>query len=686
MKVCFLRLIPQFLSSPNTDAPLVYNHVLKLDLGNLQWTLVDNYGDIPGVRMGKSAKYIINWDQLIVTSGHTACLWQDSKLLVYGGENEHREYLSDLVIYDIKTSCWTQPEVRGTIPKGRARHAAAVYDDKLFVVGGLAGTDTYTLDEICYLDLKTWTWSRSWSFVARFDHSTWIWGGRIWVFGGLGPDMERSGELLSLDLKSSPAFRSVPAFGVSESTGERAGPSPRSHFGQYNQHQHVSAGSSGYTANSSSVQVRNSSLIAKPVAPGAISSTKFLSGPNVPSPALGTHFHVYSSGALLDFVTPAGTIRPSECSLSALELSDQQWQKLADGPEIFDPSYRWHYCAVNENGTQAWLLGCALEPSEQGAANFEEYLSDVIALDLREFGLLGNDGTWEPGTEKSRLPQSDLHSSSRPNRLGIDLAAMFDRSPDAGSGSDFVITANKEDSIEDSEMSVVSSTTTNCQPAAYVDASGQTSSPIHVHKLILQARWPHFNRVYNSQMSEFHTRKLHIDEPYSVVRAFLYYLYTDSIDRHPDYCPGLGQVAGLLVMSDVYDMPQLRLHCVRRLSRELDVEHAAVIWERAGIANEEWLRRRAANYCLTHWGRVVRTDGFRSLSRRSMIELHEVIDVDGRVIGGEELEVVGGFGGGKLGVGGSGSETAKRRAKAQAGHGIDDMDDNETQDEGMELN
>ena len=30
----------------------MYNHVLKLDLGSLQWNLVDNYGDIPGVRMG----------------------------------------------------------------------------------------------------------------------------------------------------------------------------------------------------------------------------------------------------------------------------------------------------------------------------------------------------------------------------------------------------------------------------------------------------------------------------------------------------------------------------------------------------------------------------------------------------------------------------------------------------------
>ena len=55
----------------------VYNHVLKLNLSARQWSLVDNYGDIPGVRMG-----------------HTSCLWQGDKLLVYGGENEHRIHLS----------------------------------------------------------------------------------------------------------------------------------------------------------------------------------------------------------------------------------------------------------------------------------------------------------------------------------------------------------------------------------------------------------------------------------------------------------------------------------------------------------------------------------------------------------------------------------------------------------------
>ena len=674
--------------------PSVYNHVLKLDLASLQWSLVDNYGDIPGVRMGMKKSQGLELLLLTMRLGHTACLWQGHKLLIYGGENEHREYLSDIIIFDLKTAHWIQPDIRGPIPKGRARHAAVIYDEKLYVVGGLAGTETYTLDEICYLDLKTWTWSRTWSFVGRFDHSTWVWGGRIWVFGGLGPDMERTGELWWLDLKSSPAFKTVPAYGVSESSNSSAGgrtaASPRSQFAQYNQPQHIVTGSSGYTANSSSVQVRASSLIPKPVAPGAISSMRFVSGPNVPSQALGTHFHVYSSGALLDFVTPAGTIRPSECNLSALELDALQWQKLAEGPEIFDHGYRWHYCAMNEDGTKAWLLGCANESPENGAGAFEEYLSDVLPLDLRRFGLLGNDLTPESCAEPSKMPASDTHPTSNLSSLGADLASMFDQVPESGSCSDFVITGEKDEEAGE-EIILAASTFTEVEDQTPSSFPASTSTAIHVHKLILQARWPHFNRVYASQMAEFHTKKMHIPEPYPVVRAFLYYLYTDSIIKHSIYCPDLGVVAGLLVMANVYDMPRLRLLCIHRLSRELDVEHAAIVWDRAGTAGEEWLKRRAATYCLTHWGRLVRTDGFRRLSRQSMMELCEVIDVEGRVVGGEELEMVGGLGGGKFGVGGSGRDMSKARAVSSDVQQSEEMEEAEgegevEEDEGMEIN
>lgn len=587
----------------------VYNHVLKLDLKSLNWSLVDNYGDIPGVRMG-----------------HSATLYQGDKLLVYGGENEHREYLSDVVILDLKTHHWTQPEVHGSVPKGRARHAAVVYEDKLFVIGGLTGETNYILDDICYLDLKTWTWSKIWTFVQRFDHTAWIWGGRLWVFGGLGMEMERSSEIWWLDLKGSPAANAA---------GRIMGPS-RGHHGRNDPFSHPRT--EPYTANSTSVHIR--SRRGGPTAPGAISTLKFLSGPYVPMQTSGTHFHLCSSGALLDFVTPAATIRHSDCNLSTLELDSMRWQKLVEGPEMFSTGYKWHYCTMNEDGTKVWLLGSPQEDPSNTAVG-EQQLSEVLSIDLRRYGLLGNDSA--PTSEQNRILAAE-RSSAISAGLGSDLSAMFDQSSDTGSMADFTVTANLDDSPydeDDLDPGTGENTPTGSSSANAVFASntsGNFPPPIHVHKFILQARWPHFKRLLSSKMLEYQTNKLHIPEPYSVVRAFLYYLYTDDISTHAAYCRDLSDVAGMLVMANLYDMPKLRLLCVNRLSREIDIDHAAVIWERAGRTEEEWLKNRAARFCMMNWGRVVRTEGFRSLSRSSLMELCEVVDTEGRVVGGEELD------------------------------------------------
>ncbi|RWA06373.1 hypothetical protein EKO27_g8731 [Xylaria grammica] len=605
----------------------VYNHVLRLDLVSHQWNLVDNYGDIPGVRMG-----------------HTATLYQGDKLLVFGGENEHRTYLSDLIIFDLKTAHWTQPQVTGPLPKGRARHAAVLHEDKLFIIGGITGHDNYVLDDICYLDLKTYTWSRSWRFVGRFDHSAYIWADRVWVFGGLSEDMDKVSELWWLDLKGSPAFDSPPHMG---STSDRHAVMSRTTDPSrpvYSMGSAAVVGASGYAANSRTAQVNTPSFQLKayaPMAPGAVSSLKFVSGVNVPSQVPGTHFHIYSSGTLLDFVTPAATITSKECSLSALDLASLRWQKLAEGREIFKSGFRWHYCTMNEDGTKAWLLGCPTDPTNDiGPNGFEEYLSDIMEVDLRRYGFLGNNFVSEPRSELSR-PTSHARAQEQPSKgLGHDLARLFNQPPETGSGTDFVVTALASDYEDDDMMSsglIRAGEVPDDQNWLAPDAP--TSPPIHVHKLILQARWPHFARLYNAQMAEFHTKKMHIPEPYSVVKAFLSYLYTDSI--HVNDGPiDLSDVAGLLVMSNIYNIPHLRLLCVNRLSKELDVDHACIIWYCAGQANEDWLGKRAANFCLTHWGRIVRTQGFLRLPRTALVELSQEIDMEGRVIAGEELDYV----------------------------------------------
>ncbi|OTB05661.1 hypothetical protein M426DRAFT_56542 [Hypoxylon sp. CI-4A] len=606
----------------------VYNHVLKLDLVSHQWSLVDNYGDIPGVRMG-----------------HTATLYQGDKLLVFGGENEHRAYLSDLIVFDLRTAHWTQPNVSGPIPKGRARHAAVLHEDKLFIVGGITGHESYVSEDICYLDLKTYTWSRSWRFVPRFDHSAYIWNDRVWVFGGLSRDMDKTSDLWWLDLKGSPDFESPPQIGSSSDRQlavSRSSDSPRPHYAMGTA---PPIGPSGFVAaNIRTAQVNTPSFHLKrqvPMAPGPISVLRFVSGGNIPSQGSGLHFHIYSSGTLLDFVAPVATITSKECSLSALDLATLRWQKLAEGREIFKPGYQWQYCTMNEDGTKAWLMGCPTDTgTDMGQNGFEEYLSDIMEIDLRRYGFLGNNSIPETRTEYTR-PSSHARIQDQPSKgLGHDLAKLFNKPPESGSGTDFVITALAGDFDEDDMMgSSLIRGGESPMDQNWLTPDSPTSAPIHVHKLILQARWPHFARLYNAQMAEFHTKKMHIPEPYSVVKAFLYYLYTDSIHAD-DGVSDLSDVAGLLVMSNIYNIPHLRILCVNRLSKELDVEHACIIWYCAGLASEDWIRKRAAQFCLTHWGRIVRTQGFLRLSRSALVELSQEIDMEGRVIGGDELEYV----------------------------------------------
>jgi hypothetical protein len=613
--------------------------------------------------------------------GHTATLYQGDKLLVFGGENEHRTYLSDLIVFDLKTAHWTQPQVTGPVPKGRARHAAVLHEDKLFIVGGITGHDNYVLDDICYLDLKTFTWSKSWRFVGRFDHSAYVWNDRVWVFGGLSEDMDKIGDLWWLDLKGSPAFDSAPHIGASD----RHSSMPRTSGGSPRQPYAISGtgviGASGYAANSRTAQVSTPSFQLKayaPMAPGSISSLKFVSGPNVPSQGSGVHYHLYSSGTLLDFVTPASTITSKECSLSSLDLGSLRWQKLAEGREIFKPGYRWHYCTMNEDGTKAWLLGCPQDftGTDLGPNGFEEYLSDIMEIDLRRYGFLGNNAI--DARHESLRPSSHRTPEQPSKGLGLDLAKLFNQPPETGSGTDFVITALAGQGEDDDMMSSGHFRPGETDDENWLAPDAPTSPPIHVHKLILQARWPHFARLYNAQMAEFHTKKMHIPEPYSVVKAFLYYLYTDSI--HPDDgVTDLADVAGLLVMSNIYNIPHLRLLCVNRLSKELDVVHACIIWYCAGLANEEWLRKRAASFCLTNWGRIVRTTGFLKLPRTALVELSQEIDTEGRVIGGEELEYVDGVQGGRYGDCNMSRKDSISSDRTQALPS--DMDD----DEGMDL-
>jgi hypothetical protein len=566
--------------------------------------------------------------------------------------------------------------VLGAPPRPRARHAAFIYDGKLWITGGQSGSQNDVLDDICYIDLATWTWSRAWSFVPRFDHTAWVWGGRIWVFGGMGEDMSLTSELWWID------FRGNPALGLGSEAAR--GGSSSSASGKLRPPGGSSLQGAGHGANGSAAVQRNPHHF-RTQSPGFVSMHRFIANPHLPEQSRGKHFHAYTSGCLLDFVTPGEDFTsPLETSLCVLDLATLRWHRLAEGKDLFNPKYRWHYCTLNADGTEAWLLGCppaASNPSANAtnAPAADDELSDVLRIDLASLGIVGNRAHAErlPGPAFALgAPASDAVRESPFSAIGADLAAMFDRPPETGSGADFIVVGESDDpsnaapggaqlAITDNGMDDAGGSEAGSSDAAGGAGAPAPSKPIYVHKLILQARWPHFARLYAAQMREFHTRKLVLPEPYAAVRAFLQYLYTDSVDG-----AGPTDVAGMLVLANLYAMPRLRALCVERLGSELDVESAATVWERAGVAGEAGLRRRAAGFCLQWWGKVVRTEGFRALGRRALIELCEEVDEDGRVVGGAELEFVGGVWGGRMG-----SAERRGRGSVEADEGEEDAED-----------
>lgn len=101
----------------------------------------------------------------IVTSGvaptargrHTATLY-NNKLYVFGGYGQANNVFGDLCCYDIETNIWSKPKPKGTAPKPRFAHSAALAGNRLFLFGG-TGEHNTPLADCAILNLDTMEWA-----------------------------------------------------------------------------------------------------------------------------------------------------------------------------------------------------------------------------------------------------------------------------------------------------------------------------------------------------------------------------------------------------------------------------------------------------------------------------------------------------------------------------------------------
>lgn len=505
--------------------------------------------------------------------GHTATYWKDGKLIIFGGEDESGSCLNDLYVYDIRTETWSQPVTHGIRPRGRSRHAACLSESRslLYISGGIRRHKV--LSDIFCIDLDTMTWSSSRPFVPRYDHAATAFAEKVWIFGGLSQDMDRTAGIVWFDL-SSAATASLGFTEDSLSGGERADDSKLSH----------SRRTSNSTVTVSDTHIRRST-------PG-------------PDKRIGTHLYAFLGSVVVDITTngPAARKR-TRTSISCFDMVEMRWRSLADqdsASHVFSDASSWSYVAFT--GTTVYLLGSArLHGSE-------DVLFDALHIDLRYFGL-SSKHTVRSLENVLIVNSSDGKVVLPPGSLNADMETLLEDNETA----DFTITAfpDEADSSPNGEQLI--------------------SKPILVHTVILLARWEHFRRLLNTKMREYHGKSMHIPEKYSTVCALIYYIYTDTVPFSTD----VSSIARLLVMSNMYALPRLRDICIGRIQDNFDAENAALFWQSARMADESVLRTTAARFCLRHWGRVVRSATFKSLSKSSMVELCEEIDIEGQVVGGQ---------------------------------------------------
>ncbi|CCI47194.1 unnamed protein product [Albugo candida] len=126
------------------DKSTRFDDLWRYDLAQKRWEQVSMSGDIP-----------------VPCFGHTAIVHENShRLVVFGGWDGHNT-LDNLYEFNFKTQLWKMLEAVGSIPPHRYRHSAVVFDDNMFVFGGVDKS------QVRYNDLQRYNLvTNSWSEVC----------------------------------------------------------------------------------------------------------------------------------------------------------------------------------------------------------------------------------------------------------------------------------------------------------------------------------------------------------------------------------------------------------------------------------------------------------------------------------------------------------------------------------------
>ncbi|KAI2656030.1 RCC1 and BTB domain-containing protein 2 [Labeo rohita] len=127
---------------------------------------------------------------------------------------------------------------------------------------------------------------------------------------------------------------------------------------------------------------------------------------------------------------------------------------------------------------------------------------------------------------------------------------------------------------------------------------------IHVHKALLKIRCEHFRALLNETDEE--TIEIH-QFSYLVYRAFLEYLYTDTINLPPE------DAIGLLDLATYYRESRLKRLCQDTIKRGITEENAITLLSAAVKYEARDLEEFCFKFCVNHLTAVTQTQAFADM-------------------------------------------------------------------------
>ncbi|KAF9428069.1 hypothetical protein BGZ76_002070 [Entomortierella beljakovae] len=509
------------------------------------------------------------------------------------GQSQELVVFDDVRILDLELLQWRHIRIPSSqhAPKPRYAHLSSISGSKLIIIGGQDINNQY-IEEISVLDLESMQWTASMPFEKH------------------------CGSYRSIAVSSSAQDSSMPVIG--SELGDAASSSGYSATEGYPTSYLRKAPSSTSLHYTPSLRKSSSNLAIKKSGSSRLSigsGTTTLVGDTSPPSNSDQRSSVYR---LSHLINPTTQEEQPVYIYSNFNFSDVKRELQVLNPPLFGtqdhsqsmsgnllpPGLRFPTGAIA--GQHLLLSGTYLSHAQQSFSIWSLNLSSLVWTRI-DTGTVFSTGSWNRGIL--------LESSNSYLVFGNRSRSLADDYQNRQTNFEHVSIVDLEAfGIYQHPLTTMTQTAQELGLSLLSDPSmadfeilTQDQQRIPVNSAVLSTRWPYFaallkdqeehdaaqckldNVEYDPTLSP--KRTLSLPEPYTVVLAFLQYLYTDHLVTAQQHQSQV--LSQLLLLADMYGLDRLRDLATHALHQMLNMSTAAMVYETAALSQQMGLQIRS---------------------------------------------------------------------------------------------